>query len=207
MIIKISQTASNTKQSYDVDIGDAYYRGEAGNISRYQPVTLVGKEGELKGVLNTLRAWERLFDVTKNGSSHGSFARVKNGLFSKYYSISLAEGESFKCYCISKGRFEYIPIYRGDVQIALVETFLSVEDYKYVHKLYLLDEYACFAEMLALFVIYYAGFVYAQRYHMSSGSYYGYSWSFLRYNKKYDPSWRETHFPDENFFGKLNVFK
>lgn len=131
---------------------------------------------------------------------------MKHGYYSSYYALDLADGERFNCYCTSKGRFAYISIYLGDVQIALVETFLSVEDFKFVHKMYLLDEYVRFADILAFFVIYHAGFAYAQRFHMSSGSFHGYGLSVSRYNSKYDPAWRETHFPDENFFGKINIF-
>lgn len=48
MIIKISQTTSNIKQAYDVEIGDSYFRGEAGRYSRYQPITLTGNDTEIK---------------------------------------------------------------------------------------------------------------------------------------------------------------
>lgn len=41
--------------------------------------------------------------------------------------------------------------------------------------------------------------------HMSSGSVSEKAWSFSKYADKYDPKWRETHFPDENFFGKTSL--
>ena len=90
-------------------------------------------------------------------------------------------------------------------QIALLETYLSVNDFKYTHKLYLLDDYNQFADTLSFFVLYYVSYNFSQRFHMSSGSTSAKSWSFSKYNK-YNPKWREIHFPNENFFGKTNLF-
>jgi hypothetical protein len=40
---------------------------------------------------------------------------------------------------------------------------------------------------------------------MSSSSTSEKSWSFSKYDDKYNPKWREIHFPDENFFGKTSL--
>ena len=48
MIIKISQTASNIKQSYDIEGENFYYSGDAGSISRLQSITLSNKEKTIK---------------------------------------------------------------------------------------------------------------------------------------------------------------
>ena len=221
MIIKISQTASNIKQSYDIESENFYYSGDAGSISSLQAIIMSNKDTTIKGVYN-ISKWvnyiplrylfgeanlTRVFHLYKNDNIYGSIAFSKHGLLKSFYVIALDSGEIFHCYCLSRGSFNYVSIYQGDNQIALIETYLSVNDLKYTHKLYLLDDYNQFADTLSFFVLYYASYNFAQRFHMSSGSQYVKSWSFSRYNNKYDEKWREINFPDENFWGKTNLFK
>ena len=220
MIIKISQTASNIKQSYDIESENFYYSGDTGSISRLQSITLYNKENTIKGIYN-ISKWvnyipfrylfgeanlTRVFDIYKNDDIYGCIVFSKHGFLKSFYVIALNSGEIFHCYCRSKGSFDYVSIYQGDIQIALIETYLSVNDFKYTHKLYLLDDYNQFADMLSFFVLYYASYTFAKRMHMSKGSVSEKSWSFSKYNDKYNPKWRETHFPNENFFGKESLF-
>lgn len=111
------------------------------------------------------------------------------------------------CYFCSKGSFNYVSIYDGDKQIALIETYLTVIDYKYKHKLYILDEYKHLADTLSFFVVYYSSYNFAMRLHNSKGTVWAKSWSLSKYNNKYDPDWRERNFPSENFFGKTSLLK
>lgn len=220
MIIKIKQTSSNIRQSFDVESENFYLHGEAGNISRLQTITLSNKNTTIKGVYN-LSKWEnyiplrylfgyanltRIFHLYKNDNTYGCFVFSKHGFMKSSYVISLNSGEIFHCYYRSKGSFHYISIYERDQQIALVETYLSVDDYKYTHKLYLLDAYRQFADVLSLFVLYFASYHFAKRFHMSIGSFNGKSWSYSQYNDKYNSEWRERNFPDENFFWKDKSF-
>lgn len=221
MIVKISQTASNIKQTFDIKSDDFYYYGKLGSINRFQEITLSNKDITVKGVYN-LSKWvnyipfrwllgkanlTRAFLLYKNENIYGSIAFSKHGFMKSFYIIALDSGENFYCYSRSIGSFNYVSIYEGDKQIALIETYLNTTDHKYVHKLYVLDEYNRFAETLSFFVLYYANFRFTERFHMSKGSFYEKSWSLSRYNNKYDPNWRETNFPDENFFGKTGLFK
>ncbi|MBR6514825.1 MAG: hypothetical protein IKT46_08355 [Clostridia bacterium] len=219
MIIKIAQTASNIKQTYDVEGENFYYTGNAGSISSMQPITLSNKENTIKGVYNTSK-WinyiplrylfgyanlTRIFLIYENDNIYGSIVFSKHGFLKNCYIISLDSGEIFHCYCLSRGSFDYVSIYQGDTQIALIETYLSVNDLKYTHKLYILNEYDRFADTLSFFVLYYASYNFTERMHMSSGSTYTKAWSFSKYADRYDPKWRETHFPDENYFGKTSL--
>ncbi len=54
-------------------------------------------------------------------------------------------------------------IMMGDIQIALIETYLTVKDNKYIHKLYILDSYNEYADTLSFFVLYYANYTFVQR--------------------------------------------
>ena len=219
MIIKISQTASNFKQTYDVKSDNFYYLGQTGSRHPRQPITLSNQETTFKAVFSPSK-WvnyiplrylfdapnlTRGFTLYRNDSRHGLFIFSKHGLYKSFYVITLESNEILHGYCRSIGSFHYISIYLGNEQIALVETYLTVRDYKYTHKLYLLEHYSNLAETLSLFVLYFANYRFAQRMHMSKGVYAEKTWSFSKYNDKYDPTWRETHFPNENFFGKTNI--
>ena len=131
---------------------------------------------------------------------------MKLGFYKNLYEIGLPCGDVFYCFYLSKGSFDYVSVYSDDKQIALIETYLNVNDYKYTHKLYILDNYKEFAEILSLFTLYYANFTFSRRFHMSKTSTYTKAWTISSYDYKYDPQWRETNFPDENFFGKINLF-
>ena len=219
MIIKISQTASNIKQSYDIESENFYYSGDAGSFSRLQSIILSNKENTIKGIYN-ISKWvnyiplrylfgeanlTRVFHIYKNDNIYGSIVFSKHGFLKSFYVIALDNGGIFHCYCLSRGSFDYVSIYQGETQIALIETYLSVNDFKYTHKLYVLDEYTQFADTLSFFVVCYASYNFSQRFHMSSGSTSTKSWSFSKYADKYNPKWRETHFPNENFFGKTSL--
>ena len=108
-------------------------------------------------------------------------------------------------YPVTKGSFEYVAIYNGAKQIALLEIYLTVTDFKYCYKLYLLDDFREWEMMMSFFILYYANRRFAKRFHMSKGTTCVKAWSFSKYNNQYDPQWRETHFPQENFFGKTTL--
>lgn len=218
MIVKIFQTASNIKQLFDIQ-GDIFFQGEVGSISRYQMITLFNKNTTIKGIYRISKwvnylplRWllgkenlTRAFHLYKNENIYGSIMLSKHGFMKSFYVMTLDRGEKFQCYSRSMGSFNYVSIYQGDKQIALIETHLNTNDYKYVHKLYILDHYNLFADALSFFVLYYANYHFVERFHMSKGSYYEKSWNYSKYNDKYDPRWRETNFPDENFYRKISA--
>ncbi len=220
MIIKATQIASNIKQEYDIYVDDRCFKGQLGSASKLQDIYLSGNDLLLKGdyvlsrpsdyipfkyIFGYSKITER-FKVSRNGEEYAEIKHSTNGICKGRYIITTVNGEKFECYYRTKKSFDYISVYHGERQVALVETYLNVSNYKYTHKAYLLDEYKEYWDLIAFFILYYASYNYAQRFHMSSGSSYSYGWSFSFYNKKYNPKWREENFPDENFFGKLNRF-
>ena len=221
VIVKISQTASNIKQTFDIESDAFYFYGELGSMNKFQTITLSNKKTTIRGIYN-LSKWvnyipfrwlfgeanlTRVFHLYKDENIYGSIIFSKHGFMKSFYVIALGSGEIFHCYSRSIDSFNYVSIYEGGKQIALIETYLNTNDYKYIHKLYILDEYDRFADTFSFFVLYYANYCFAKRFHMSKGSYYRKSWSCSKYNDKYDPKWREINFPDENFWGKTNLFK
>lgn len=221
MIIKISQTASNIKQTYDIDCDGSYYQGNAGSFSRFQAVMLSSSKNTLRGVFRLSNLinyipfrWvfgkenlSRYFKLYKNENYCGDIVHSHHGFMKRYYEITLKSGEIFYCYTRTIKSFDYVSIYDGERQIALLETYLSVNDYKYNHKLYLLNDYRHFSDILCLFALYYSSLNFSQRLHMSVGSSTQITlWELSRYKDKYNPEWREEHFTNENFFGKINLF-
>ncbi|MBQ4601818.1 MAG: hypothetical protein IJB24_03055 [Clostridia bacterium] len=221
MIIKATQTASNIKQEYDIYVDDRYFKGRSGGISRFQNIHLNGRDTVISGSymiprfdtnipVNSLlgsSAVTRRFRIIRNGKEYAEVMYTTQGIAKNCYIIKTAIGETLVCYNCFKGSFDYISLYCGHQQIALIETYLNVSDYMYTHKAYLLDEYKEYGDLTAFFILYYSSYRFARRFHMSAGSsQYSYGRSFSVYNDMYDPKWRETNFPDENFFGKLNRF-
>ncbi len=221
MIIKIKQTASNVKQTFDIEGENFCFLGEAGCINRFQKIRIFNKEKEIKGNYQ-LSKWynyipfrylfgycnlTRVFVLYENENIFGSIMFSQHGFLKSFYVVALDNGEILHCYCRSKDSFDYVSVYKNDNQIALIETYLNVTDFKYAHKLYLKDEFSSLAEVLSFFTVYYSSYNFAERFHMSGGSTYQKSWSFSKYNNKYNSNWREENFPDENFFGKTNLFK
>lgn len=224
MIIKIMQRTSNIKQQYDIFglYGDRFnYQGELGSLNRCQPITLFNKQTTLKGIYKWPK-WvdlipfsyifgrtcvTRIFDVCKDEAPCATVAFFRDGPFTCFYKITMGNNDVYNCYFCFKGNFGYVSVYRGDEQVALIETLLSVTDYKYTHKLYILEEYNNLGEILAFFVLYYANYMFTKRFHMSSGTAVVSSWSVSSYNDKYTPDWREKNFPNENFFGKISLFE
>lgn len=131
----------------------------------------------------------------------------QRGFYEKLSCDYIKQWGDFPLLLSGKGSFHYVSIYQGEKQIALIETFLNTTDYKYYHKLYVLEDYNRFADTLSFFVLYCSNYYFSKRFHMTKGSYSVKSWNFSKYNNKYDPKWRETNFPDENFFGKTSLFK
>ena len=218
MIVKVNQTTSNVKQSFDVELGEKNYVGETGRFSRFQSVTLKRGDTTLEGRYY-LTKWKnyiplrpvfgienltKAYRILRNGEPCGSMALSKHGFLKNRYVITLDDGAVLYCYKRLKGSFGYVSVYCGDEQIALIETYLNVNDLKYTHKLYIPDEYSRYSDVLSLFVLYYANLNFTKRFHMSRGSRYRKAWTVSRYNGKYDPKWLENHFPNENYFGKIS---
>ena len=182
-----------------------------------------------------ISSFRRGLRVTRGEEPVGKFVYSKDGLFKSKYVLTLENGIEFYAYPLSGGhedavplqigwkvrslgettrirrnlsggRFDYVPIYHEDRQIGMIQTYLTVTNYKYKHKLYLLDEYAEYRELLALFTLYYSNHHYSTRFHMSFGIRYGWSWTYSNYSNKLNLTWLDEHFPNDDFWGKRNQF-
>ncbi len=220
MIISIYQTKANIKHEYKIDLDNMTYNASTGGISSLQDITMVAEGDEFRAKwlpaspLSYLPflSWfgheqkTRAAAIEQNGKDIAEIYLSKHGFMKAYYVIKPKHGAVLHGYDISRGRFNYVCIFEGDVQIALLETYMAMGENKCLHKLYILDSHSDCRRLLSLFGIYHSNYRFAQK----GFSFYGTSIrverSFSKYNGKYDPHWREEHFPNENFFGKINLF-
>ena len=212
MIIQITQTSSNIQQQYQIAGSNFLYSGDLGKFSKRQVISLRNNRTELNAVyklpsvinfipfrpLFNKECIRRQFLLYRNQEPYGRIAFSRHGIYKNYYIISLDTGMKLLCYSYAEGSFDYVSIYHGDKQIAQIETFLNVVDYKYTHQLFVLDEYSYLVDSLALWVLYYANYRFVKRFHMSKTHSFRYARSLSKYKNKYDPMWRKTHFPDED---------
>ena len=216
MVIKISQTASNVKQKFDIYYDYNYmYEGELGSINKYQKISLKQNdidvlEGKffVSNVKNFV-PFRHLFgfeDLSQNvkifdkEKEIASFVFSKHGFLKSCYKITYKE-KTINCYKYSKRRFDFLSIYDSDKQIAEIQIYTTCVDNKYNYKVYLLNEYKEMAEIFAMFVLYYANYNYTDRFHMSKGVEVKYSvYQLTRYKKKYNPNWLRENFAQTNFF-------
>jgi len=221
MIIELKQTASNIKQLFDVRYDEnTYCSGQSGSYHKYENITLSKRDRVILTGDFVLSNWKNyipyrfLFGFsckTRNvlikdqSNTIGCMYHNSTGYFKHRYVISLSDGKCFDCYYCMKERFDYVSIYEGETQIGLIETYLTVDDYKYRHKLYVLDDYSEYRDILTLFVIYYSNYTFSKRFHMTIGTHVGYGKTYSHYNRKYDPEWRENHFPEENYWGQIHI--
>ncbi len=214
MIIRIRQTSVGLKNRYDIESDGVLFQGERGGLHDAQHIIMMGGGVTLTGCfalpsatslipLASLAGVEqksRVYELQRNGGAIGRVFRSAHGWGKSCYVIELTEGTTLRCYSRCRGQFDHVAIYAGNEQIALLENFLRQVDGKHDHKLYLLDAHRQHAEVLSWFAMYYAQHEVAEKGDMT------FTISFSRYNKMVDPAWREKHFPQENFFGKINRF-
>ncbi len=220
MIIKIQQTSAYLKPTYSINGDNISFQGDGGTFIPEQPIRIYNNEKEIIGnhrigkLDNYLPLrhlfgkgkFTRTFELQENNNPIGSITFSDHGYAKYYYIITLVNGDELICYTRSKGSFSYVSIYKGDIQIALLETCLNVYNYIYSHKLYLRDEYSEYAEVLSFFGVYYSRYNYAKRaeYKIGVTTVKAKEYTFSKYNKKYDENWRAKYFPDEDFFGKIS---
>lgn len=214
MIIRIHQTSTGLKMKYDIESDGFLFQGERGGLHDAQDITMTGRSAALTGrfcLLSVLSSIPllglfgvdqrtRMFEVSRNGGAIGRVWKSVHGFGKSCYVMEMNDGSELRCYSRCKGQFDYVSIYDGDAQIALLENFLRSMEGRHDHKLYLLDAHRQHAEVLAWFAMYYAQHEVKQDGDLS------FAISYSAYNSKYDPTWRETHFPEENFFGKTKPF-
>lgn len=217
MIISVEQTASRFKQTFSIyHNSDWVYDGRLGNWNGYQDIVL-DKNQETVSVASSKKApwthyipfrhWfgkesrRKIFEIENENTG---FFLSRHGIFKSFYIITV-KGRTLIAYDRSIGGYDYVSIYLQNLdgneeQIALIETHMTAVNNQYVHKAYLLDAYEAYKDILSLFVLYYSNFRFARQNRGNYGIHVEKSWTLSPYNDKYDPQWKETHFPEKGLF-------
>ena len=226
MIIEVKQTCANLRQEFEIYYNKNFaYYGKLGSLHPMQDILLYDAEKTVAEGRFRFSRWinyipfrylfgsaalKRYFEITyKNEKT--AFFLSRQGFFKSFYVISTGD-KGFRAYSRSIGEFHYVSIYKVDAegneeQIALVETLLSTQNNRYNHKVYLRDSYDKYKDIMAMFILYYSNYCFAHRLEVYVGSTTVRQWSYSPYNKKYNSSWREENFPDENFWGSASLLK
>ncbi len=220
MVIDLQQIdASGAQQGFLLSKDRSpYCRAQVGNLNRMQGISLQFSKKEplcgsfeppaLKDCIPLLH-WlgvercSRRLRVETDGGTVAHFAYSRHGFCKSCYRITLSGGEEILCYLHASNSFSYLCFYKDGVQIALAETYLVSTNGAYNHKLYLLDEYGAHADICALLVLHHANHTLTKSLSAQNHTVYHHALSFSRYTCKFDPTWRERHFPKENFWGRM----
>ena len=222
MIIDVIQTQSNFGYEYTIYHDEKYaYNGKLGSWHTAQRITLQKNRDTVATGVYRFSHWtnyiplrylfgeasiRNLLEIPK---FNGTIALSLHGFARSFYVIT-ASDHVLHAYRRSIGDFSYLSVYllspdcRQEEQIALAETYLTTTNYLYTHKIYLLDAYAEQKDIVSMLMLYVANRHYTHRGSGFYGKMVEKEWTFSTYNDKYDPSWRETHFPNENYWGKIN---
>ena len=225
MILRIDQTVSRTAQRFEVYCGDTLlYIGKLDRISRRQSIYMEDSRGipvaEGTYVPPKITAFfpllhwfgipqtSRQLYCRRNGGEWAAFSLRRCGWLKQQYVLRLAQAQMVcQAYPLCRGRFAYIPIYQDNLQIALGEHYLTTVDNRNRYKLYLLDDFARCSDELAFFTLYYDSWTRTRSASLSGEATAAVSWTLTRYARRYQPDWRQNHFPQENFFGKTSLLQ
>jgi len=218
MIYEIQKTNSYLAHEYDIKHdGKVIYFGRLGALSKYQRIKMeslkeptVFLSFRFSGILNYIPFlhWfgkskqKKLFKCRYGKKYIGSFARCLDGFGKQRYLITTASGETLYVYTISKGRYTYACFYESDdqTQIAQADTFLTAKNGCFTHTLYLLDDKNELSLLLLAFMLYYDNFEYTTRGKWYAGKSHTYSYTWGKYNEKYNEGWKYKYFGEGNFF-------
>lgn len=132
------------------------------------------------------------------------------------YKIELTDSDVLFVYAYIKDDFHYLSVYKSifkqEKQIALIERLVGISC-KY--KLYLPDEFSDLANVLSIFMLYYENHINSFKPYfiitplgfsvITSSDFIYERFCNSKTAQTYDPTWRERHFPNENFFGPINT--
>lgn len=192
--------------------------GKIGNLNRMQDISLQYSTKEaLCGIYEApsfkdcipflhwfgVERLSRRLRIETDGGIIARFALSRHGIYKSYYKIMFPDGEELCCYTYAHKSFSYLCFYKGGTQIALAETYLVSIDGKHNHKLYLLDEYEAYADILSLLLLHHVNHTFTKSLFAQKSTMRSFVFTISAYKQMYDPAWRERHFPKENFWGRI----
>jgi|GEM_PF-3030296 len=121
------------------------------------------------------------------------FRRILKGLLTGYYSMEYG-GREYRLYTLARSHYQYISIYLDDTQIAQINKDLHTVNNRDNYTLYLLDEEAAMADLLAMFVLYYDNYEHGNQGEAFVGYKKNWKWTWSKTDRFYDETWLPSHF-------------
>ena len=218
MIININQTQADRDQLFDVFYDNMpKYRGKLGRFSPLETFSLRSKIQKLN--LTGAYALPSPLDMVPftyifgrpkiirncycqiNMRRLGTIGCVEEGIAKIHHHITDSSGTKFDAYHFAEyNGSEYICIYlEDDLQVAMIESSLTVENSCKRYTLYILDEYKDRADIFSMFVMYFDNWYNATRFRAKNGTTTAQKKPTKVYTDKFDPNWHVVNFRDEVF--------
>lgn len=129
-----------------------------------------------------------------NEKNIGMISRIQEGLFNSYHTIQWFSNE-LKIYDICLGENTYYSIYLNELQIGMIIKNSYIINNLDQYKLFLLDHFSNYANILSLFVMYVDNFYHADRTEIAVAKIEkSYEWSYSKTDKYFDSLWLKKNF-------------
>ena len=214
MIISVRQKKTAITNKFDV-FYDTNWRFEAklGTFSGLQKIQMDNQRRDLHYILSF--KFEKQLNGFADPASEAFISPGEENLLvcsykqrtdggGRYLVLSYGERDVI-IRAFANGSFEYLTIFEGNEQIGLAEHNLTVWDNCHIYKLYIRQEYVDLADALVLAVLRHHALHFLVPFKNRRGQ----TRLFTRYSSaseaRYEVTWLEKYFPDENFYGHMHM--
>lgn len=127
------------------------------------------------------------------GEQAARIRHITKGLLTGYYSMECG-GREYRMYTLDRSHYQYISVYVDGAQIAQINKDLHTVNNRDSYTLYLLDEEAAIADLLAMFILYYDNYECGNYGEAFVGHKKNWSWTWSKTDRFYDKAWLPSHF-------------
>ncbi|WP_156456304.1 hypothetical protein [Abyssisolibacter fermentans] len=132
--------------------------------------------------------------LDNTGQNIGKIEHVTEGLFYSYHIIECLS-TALKIYSISLGEEDYYMIYRNETQIGMIVKNSYIKNNLDYYKLYLLDDFTDYSDVLSLFILYCDNNYYGNRNEIVAyKTEKSWEYSFSRTDKFFNAQWLKENF-------------
>jgi hypothetical protein len=212
LIVDVRQVENNVRIRFDIlHDGIVHSTGSCSRLSSIFNIEMRTTEGALmlsakfdpvahiKSWLPLKRLWGEVRNNVYNvkdagGTITGRISRVRKGLFTSYHTVEWLS-DMLRIYSISLGDTDYNSVYLGDTQIGMVVKHSYVRNNLDSYKLYLLDRFASYADIMSLYMLYFDNHYHGHRdeivivKHEKS-----WGWTFSSTNRFFKKHWLKDNF-------------
>lgn len=121
------------------------------------------------------------------------FRHLTKGLLTGYYSVECG-GREYRLYTLDRSHYQYISVYLDGEQVAQIKKDLHTVNNRDNYTLYLLDDEAAAADLLAMFVLYFDNYEHGDHGEAFVGTKKNWSRTWSKTDRFYDETWLPSHF-------------